>query len=102
MDYGSFPAPRTGFVKMHAQLRYKAAEKRIRVETVDSTVVSLVWGTENSPRTSDVPLYESGVWVRRYQADVNAAFNIVDRYLSGESPLRERTDNDDSAEDGAV
>jgi putative transposase len=39
-------------------------------------------------------------WVRDYQADVNAALNIADRYLSGESHLREHTGDDDSAEDG--
>ncbi|ERG96693.1 MAG: hypothetical protein J07HQW2_03176 [Haloquadratum walsbyi J07HQW2] len=37
-----------------------------------------------------------------YQADVNGAINIADRYLSGESHAREHTDTDgdDSAEDG--
>lgn len=39
-------------------------------------------------------------WVREFQADVNAALNITDRYLSGESYLREHTDDSDSAEDG--
>ena len=35
-----------------------------------------------------------------YQADVNSAVNIVDRYLSGESHPREHTDGNDSAADG--
>jgi transposase len=36
-----------------------------------------------------------------YQADVNGAVNIADRYLSGESRSREHPNDDDSAEDGA-
>jgi transposase len=36
-----------------------------------------------------------------YQADVNGAVNIADRYLSGESRSREHENDDDSAEDGA-
>ena len=37
-----------------------------------------------------------------YQADVNGAINIADRYLSGESRFREHENenDDDSAEDG--
>ena len=36
-----------------------------------------------------------------YQADMNGAINIADRYLSGESRSREHENDDDSAEDGA-
>lgn len=37
-----------------------------------------------------------------YQADMNGAVNIADRYLSGESHSREHTDGDDSAEDEGI
>jgi len=36
-------------------------------------------------------------WVGKYQADVNGAVTIVDRYLSGESRFREHENDDDSA-----
>ncbi|ODR79866.1 hypothetical protein BG842_04980 [Haladaptatus sp. W1] len=42
----------------------------------------------------------SECWVSEYQADVNAALTIADRYLSGESHSREHMDGDNSAEDG--
>ncbi len=35
-----------------------------------------------------------------YQADVNGAITIADRYRSGESHSREHTNGNDSAEDG--
>jgi putative transposase len=38
--------------------------------------------------------------VSEYQADVNAAFNITNRYLSGESHSKEHMSGDDSADDG--
>lgn len=93
-----------GFAKMHAQLRYKAAEKGIRVETVNPAYTSKSChrcgerGTR--PAQATFRCTNSECWVREYQADANAALNIADRYLSGESPLREHTDDDDSAEDG--
>jgi len=43
MDYGAFMNRRLhgwGFAKMHAQIRYKAAEKGIRVETVNPAYTS--------------------------------------------------------------
>lgn len=40
-------------------------------------------------------------WLGESQADVNGAINIADRSLSGESPSREDTTGDDSAEGGA-
>ena len=43
---------------------------------------------------------DSGCGVSEYQADVNAALNIADRHLSGESHSREYTSGDDSAEEG--
>jgi len=36
-----------------------------------------------------------------YQADVNGAVNIADRYRSGESRSKEHGNGDDSAADGA-
>lgn len=47
-------------------------------------------------------------WVGAYQADVNAALNVADRYRSGESQSRTDRDSgqkvtgDDSATDGAT
>ena len=107
MDYGSFMNRRLhgwGFAKMHAQLRYKAAEKGIRVETVTPAYTSKSChccgerGTR--PDQATFRCTNSACWVREYQADVNAALNIADRYLSGESHLREHAGDDDSVEDG--
>ncbi|WP_101296869.1 RNA-guided endonuclease InsQ/TnpB family protein [Halegenticoccus soli] len=98
MDYGSFMNRRLhgwGFAKMHAQLRYKAAEKGIRVETVNPAYTSKSChccgerGTR--PAQATFRCTNPECWVRDYQADVNAALNIADRYLSGESHLREHT-----------
>ena len=48
-------------------------------------------------------MYDPECWVTEYQADLNAALNIADRYSysSGESRSREHTNGDDSAGDGA-
>ena len=49
-----------------------------------------------------------GCWVGEYQADVNGAINIADRYRSGEShrrsdrSSRQKAGDDDSATDGVV
>ncbi|ELZ03217.1 IS1341-type transposase [Natrialba chahannaoensis JCM 10990] len=107
MDYGAFMNRRLhgwGFAKMHAQLRYKATEKGIRVETVNPAYTSKSChccgerGTR--PDQATFKCTNSECWVRKYQADVNAALNIADRYLSGESHHREHTGDNDSAEDG--
>ena len=52
------------------------------------------------PRQATFRCPNDACWVGEYQADVNGAVNIADRYLSGESQSREHTDGDDSAEDG--
>lgn len=41
-------------------------------------------------------------WMDKYQADVNGAINIADRYLTGKTRFRERTKDDDIAADGRV
>jgi len=107
MDYGAFMNRRLhgwGFAKMHAQIRYKALEKGIRVETVDSAYTSKTChccGEQGyRPKQATFKCSNSECWVSEYQADVNAALNIADRYLSGESHSREYTSGDDSAEEG--
>jgi putative transposase len=93
-----------GFVKMHSQIRYKAAEKRIRVETVNSAYTSKTsrCREEQGYRPKQTPFKCSTpeCWVSEYQADVSATLNIADRYLSGESHSREHTNGNDSAEEG--
>jgi transposase, IS605 OrfB family, central region len=93
-----------GFAKMHAQICYKAAEKGIRVETVNPAHTSKTCrccGEKGSrPKQATFNCSNSECWVSEYQADVNAAFNIADRYLSGESHSREHTSGDDLAEEG--
>ena len=107
MDYGAFMNRRLhgwGFAKMHAQIRYKAAEKGIRVETVNPAYTSKTChccGEQGyRPKQATFKCSNSECWVSEYQADINAALNIADRYLSGESHSREDTSGDDSAEDG--
>ncbi len=125
MDYGAFMNRRLhgwGFAKMHAQIRYKAAENGIRVETVNPAYTSKTCHCCGErgyrPKQATFKCSNSMCWVSEYQADLNAALNIADRYLenrrlststrisdsldlSGESHSREHTSGDDSAEDGA-
>ena len=93
-----------GFTKIHAQIRYKAAEKGIRVETVNPAYTSRTCHccgeTGSRPTQATFKCPNSECWVSEYQADMNAALDIADRYPSGESHPREHTDSDDSAEDG--
>lgn len=107
MDYGAFMNRRLhgwGFVKMHAQIQYKAAEKRIRVDTVNPAYTSKTChccGEQGyRPDQATFKCSNSECWVSEYHADINAALNIADRYLSGESHSREHTDGDDSAGEG--
>ncbi|WP_458210596.1 RNA-guided endonuclease TnpB family protein [Haladaptatus sp. NG-SE-30] len=107
MDYGAFMNRRLhgwGFAKIHAQLCYKAAEKGIRVEMVNPRNTSkechVCHEIGYRPRQAMFKCSSDGCWVGEYQADVNAALNIADRYLGRESRSREHTDGDDSAEDG--
>uniref|UniRef100_UPI0013008B17 RNA-guided endonuclease InsQ/TnpB family protein n=1 Tax=Saliphagus sp. LR7 TaxID=2282654 RepID=UPI0013008B17 len=107
MDYGAFMNRRLhgwGFAKMHAQIRYKATEKGIRVETVNPAYTSKTChccGEQGyRPDQATFKCSNSECWVSEYHADINAALNIADRYLGGESHSREHTDGDDSAEEG--
>jgi len=108
MDYGEYMNRRLhgwGFAKLHAQIRYKAVEKGIPVETVNPRNTSKechVCGEVGyRPRQATFKCTNDACWVGEYQADVNGAVNIADRYLSGESRSREHPNDDDSAEDGA-
>nr|WP_267164326.1 transposase [Halovenus salina] len=92
MDYGEYMNRRLhgwGFAKLHAQIRYKAAEKGIPVETVNPRNTSKAChacGEHGSrPRQATFKCSNDGCWVGEYQADVNGAINIADRYRSGES-----------------
>jgi putative transposase len=110
MDYGAYMNRRLhgwSFAKMHAQLCYKATERGIPVETVNPTCTSkschVCGETGYRPEQAEFRCTNDECWVSEYQADVNAALNIADRYRdsSGESRLREHTDGNDSAGDGA-
>jgi IS605 OrfB family transposase len=108
MDYGEYMNRRLhgwGFAKLHAQIRYKAAQKGIPVETVNPRNTSKechACGEHGyRPRQATFSCSNDDCWVGEYQADVNGAMNIIYRYLSGESQSREDTTDDDSAEDGA-
>ena len=114
MDYGAYMNRRLhgwGFAKLHAQIRYKAAEKGIPVETVNPRNTSKIChacGEHGSrPRQATFSCSNDACWVGEYQADVNGAINIADRYRSGEShrqnhrSSREKAGDNDSATDGA-
>lgn len=107
MDYGDFMNRRLhgwGFAKLRAQIRYKAVEKGLPVETVNPRNTSkechACGEVGYRPRQATFKCTNDACWMGEYQADVNGAINIADRYLSGESHSREHTDGDDSAEDG--
>ncbi|QDX40805.1 RNA-guided endonuclease TnpB family protein [Salarchaeum sp. JOR-1] len=114
MDYGEYMNRRLhgwGFAKLHAQIRYKAAEKGIPVETVNPRNTSKACHACGEhgyrPRQATFRCSNGGCWVGEYQADVNGAINIADRYRSGEShrrsdrSSRQKAGDDDSATDGA-
>jgi len=114
MDYGEYMNRRLhgwGFGKLHAQIRYKAAEQGIPVETVNPRNTSKAChacGEHGSrPRQATFSCSNDSCWVSEYQADVNGAINIADRYRSGESHRRsgrtsgQKAGADDSATDGA-
>ncbi|MWV39018.1 transposase [Natrialba sp. INN-245] len=114
MDYGEYMNRRLhgwGFAKLHAQIRYKAAEKGIPVETVNPRNTSKACHACDEhgyrPRQATFRCSNGGCWVGEYQADVNGAINIADRYRSGESHRRsdrvsrQKAGDDDSATDGA-
>jgi putative transposase len=114
MDYGEYMNRRLhgwGFAKLHAQIRYKAAQKGIPVETVNPRNTSKACHACGEhgyrPRQATFRCSKEGCWVGEYQADVNGAINIADRYRSGEShrrsdrTSRQKAGDDDSATDGA-
>ncbi|TKX74472.1 transposase [Halorubrum sp. GN11_10-6_MGM] len=114
MDYSEYMNRRLhgwGFAKLHAQIRYKAAEKGIPIATVNPRNTSKAChacGEHGSrPRQATFSCSNDDCWVGEYQADVNGAINITDRYCSGEShrrsdrASRQKAGDDDSATDGA-
>ena len=114
MDYGKYMNRRLhgwGFAKLHAQIRYKAAEKGIPVETVNPRNTSKACHACGEhgyrPRQATFRCSNDDCWLDEYQADMNGAINIADRYRSGESyhrsdrASRQKAGNDDSATDGA-
>ncbi|WP_225335699.1 RNA-guided endonuclease InsQ/TnpB family protein [Halomicrobium urmianum] len=108
MDYGEYMNRRLhgwAFAKLHAQIRYKAVETGIPVETVNPRNTSkechACGEVGYRPKQATFKCTNDGCWMGEYQADVNGAINIADRYLSGESRSREHEIDDDSAEDGA-
>jgi IS605 OrfB family transposase len=114
MDYGEYMNRRLhgwGFAKLYAQIRYKAAETGIPVETVNPRHTSKACHACGEhgyrPRQATFRCSNDECWVGEYQADVNAAINIADRYRSGEShrrsdrTSRQKAGDDDLATDGA-
>lgn len=114
MDYSVYMNRRLhgwGFAKLYAQIRYKAAEKGIPVETVNPQNTSKACHACGEhgyrPRQATFRCSNDDCWVTEYQADVNGAINIADRYRSGESHRqndrapRQKAGDDDSATDGA-
>ena len=92
------------FATLHAQIRYKAVEKAIPVETEKPRNTSkechACGEVGYRPQQATFTYPNDACWMGEYQADVNGAVNIADRYLSGESRSREHENDDDSAEDG--
>jgi len=108
MDYGDYMNRRLhgwGFAKLHGQITYKAVERGIPVVTVDPRNTSQechACGEKGvRPQQATFKCSNDACWIGEYQADINAALNIADRYLSGESRSREHENDNDSAEDGA-
>ena len=89
MDYGAYMNRRLhgwGFAKLHAQIRYKAAEKGIPVGTVNprntSKACHACGEVGSRPRQATFRCSNDDCWLTEYQADVNGAINIADRYRS--------------------
>ena len=113
IDYGTFMNRRLhswAFAKLHAQIQYKAKEQGIPVETVDPRNTSKkchaceTVGTR--PDQGTFRCTASDCWVSTYQADLNAALRIADKYdRCGESQDRiqptQKVSANDSAADGA-
>ncbi|MFW5984161.1 MAG: zinc ribbon domain-containing protein, partial [Halobacteria archaeon] len=108
MGYGAYMNRRLhgwAYAQIHSQIRYKAEEKGIPVETVnprDTSKRCHECGEEGSrPHQATFRCTNDDCWVSEFQADVNGATNIAQRYLHGES-RQQKTEGDDSVEDGAV
>jgi IS605 OrfB family transposase len=114
MDYGAFMNRRLhgwAFAKLHAQIQYKAEEAGVPVATVNPRNTSTechACGEEGTrPEQATFRCPTDDCWVSEYQADVNAALNIADRYRGGENQPQTDRDSgqkaagDDSATDGA-
>jgi len=113
LDYDAFMNRRLhgwAFAKLHAQIQYKAEEAGIPVATVNPRNTSkechVCGETGTRPQQATFRCTNDECWVGEYQADVNAALNIADRYRSGESQPKtdrdsgQKTAGDDSATDG--
>ncbi len=78
-----------GFAKLHTQLRYKATEKGMPVETANPRNASKACHACGEhgyrPRQATFRYSNEDWWVSEYQAEVNGEINIADRYGSGES-----------------
>ncbi len=92
MDYGAYMNRRLhtwAFAKLHSQITYKAEERGIDVVTVSPRNTSKEChackevGSRRHQATFSCTNDEC--WVSEYQADVNGAVNIADRYPAGES-----------------
>jgi len=88
MDYGAYMNRRLhgwAYAQIHAQIRYKAEEKGIPVETVnprDTSKRCYECGEEGSrPHQATFRCSNDDCWVSEFQADVNGAANIAQRYL---------------------
>jgi putative transposase len=78
-------------------VRYKAVEAVNPRNTSKECHACGVVGYRLRQATSECT--NDACWIGEYQADVNGAINIADRYLSGESRSREHPNDNDSAED---
>lgn len=100
MDYGRFSNRRLhgwAFATLHAQITYKAAERGIPVATVDPAYTSTechACGEDGyRPRQAVFKCSNAGCWVGEYQADINAALNLIERYYAScESHTRTESD----------
>ena len=114
MDYGEYMNRRLhgwAFAKLHSQITYKAEERGIDVVTVNPRNTSKEChackevGSRRHQATFSCT--NGDCWVSEYQADVNGAVNIADRYPAGERhPQNDRCSGqkvvvDDSGGDGA-
>ena len=93
-----------GFATLHAQIRYKAVEKDIPIETVNPRNTSkechACGEVGYRPQQARFNCPTDACWAGESQVDVNGAVTIADRYRSGESHSREDTNGNNSAENG--